>query len=122
MKGVEVKVCALTMVDPVTNLVKIVQVESTKTAPTAQAFCNTWLSQCPLPEKVLSDNGPEFSGSEWEFMLNDWSIKHACILSLLELEKQVATRGHTSHLVAPIKTRTGVLNLVNVQLTQAVKR
>ena len=73
-QGVAAKFQAMTIIDPVTNLVKIMQVTSTKSAKNACTFQNTWLSQCPKLDKVATDNGPEFSGNEWEFMLMDWGI------------------------------------------------
>ena len=53
----KVVVRALTMIDPVTNLVEIAQVKSTKCDETTRAFVDTWLSRYPLPEKVLTDGG-----------------------------------------------------------------
>jgi len=71
----EIAVRALTMIDPVTNLVEIVRVHSTRSEENKRAFENTWLSRYPLPEVVVSDNGPEFVGHEWAFGMTDWGIK-----------------------------------------------
>ena len=73
-QGVAAKFWGMTIIDPVTNLVEIVRVTSTKSAKNARTFKNTWLAWCPKPEKVVTDNGPEFNGNEWEFMLMDWGI------------------------------------------------
>jgi len=70
-----VKVRALTMIDPVTNLVEIDRIYSTKSEEVTDSFVNTWLSRYPLPETVVSDNGPEFRGADWEFNAMDWGIK-----------------------------------------------
>jgi transposase InsO family protein len=75
----EVKVLALTMIDPVTNLVEIARVRSTKAAESSAAFESTWLARYPLPHKVLSDSGPEFAGHEWEFMLMNYGLRRARI-------------------------------------------
>ena len=48
------KVRAMTMVDPVNNLVKIVPICSMKSAENTKAFVNTWLSRYPLHERVVS--------------------------------------------------------------------
>ena len=69
------------IIDPVTNLVKIPRVTSTKSTENARTFKNTWLSQHPKPDKVVMDNGPEFSGKEWEFMLMDWRMSKERISS-----------------------------------------
>ena len=79
VKGLKVKVRALTMVDPVTNLVEIVRVRSTACDETARAFTDTWLSRCPLPERVLHDGGPEFVGHQWDFMSQAWGLARARI-------------------------------------------
>ena len=77
VKGLKVKVRALTMVDPVTNLVEIVRVRSTTCDETTRAFTDTWLSRYPLPERVLTDGGPEFVGHQWEFMSQAWGLARA---------------------------------------------
>jgi transposase InsO family protein len=69
------------MIDPVTNLVEIVRIENTKSDHVTRHFVNTWLSRYPLPEKVVSDNGSEFKGAEWEFNALDWGIKKVRISS-----------------------------------------
>ena len=79
--GLSVSVRALTMIDPVTNLVEIVRVHSTKTDETTRAFLNTWIARYPLPYKVITDGGPEFSGHEWDFMMMDWGLKRGRISS-----------------------------------------
>jgi transposase InsO family protein len=92
--GLEVKVRALTMMDPVTNLVEIVRVRSTKSAETTAAFLNTWVSRYPLAEKVVTDNGPEFIGHEWEFMLMDWDLKRTRILTRTPTSNSVIESSH----------------------------
>ena len=81
INGLKSQVRALTMIDPVTNLVEIVRIHSTKSAEVTAAFHNTWLSRYPLPERVVADNGPEFRGNDWEFMLMDWGIKNVHVNS-----------------------------------------
>ena len=81
VKGLKAKVHALTIIDPVTNLVEIVRIDSVKSKEVTTKFVNTWLSRYPKPERAVTDNGPEFVGHEWEFMLMDWGIKKANISS-----------------------------------------
>ena len=80
-QGVAAKFRAMTIIDPVTNLVEIVRVTSAKSTENARTFKNTWLAWYPKPEKVVTDNGPEFNGNEWEFMLMDWGIRKGRISS-----------------------------------------
>ena len=77
VKGIKkpIKLRALTMIDPVTNLVEIVRVGGTTSKENTSAFERTWLCRYPVPRKVVSDNGPEFSGAEWEFKLMDYGIE-----------------------------------------------
>ena len=72
---------AFTAIDPVTNLVEIVRIRSTESKESAAAFVDHWLCRYPLPHRVVTDNGTEFNGSAWEFMLMDWGIKRTRISS-----------------------------------------
>jgi len=88
------KIRAMTMIDPVTNLVEIVRVSSTKSDENARAFANTWLSRYPMPERVVSDGGPEFVGSEWEFMLMSRGIKRVRISAHTPTANSVIESSH----------------------------
>ena len=79
--GIKMKVRALTMIDPVTNLVEIAQISSTKSEEVTDVFTNTWLSRYPIPSRVVADNGPEFAGADWEFNAMDWGMKKVRISS-----------------------------------------
>ena len=57
----------------------LVRVESTRSEEVSRKFRNTWLARYPLPEKIISDNGPKFVSHEWEFMLADWGVRHGHI-------------------------------------------
>ena len=70
-QGVAAKFWAVTIIDPVTDLIEIARATSTKSAENARTFKNTWLARHPKPEKVVTNNGSEFNGNEWEFMLMD---------------------------------------------------
>ena len=75
-KNLSIDVRALTMIDPVTNLLEVVRLHK---APTAQevmrAFENTWLSRYPKPLRVISDRGPEFIGHEFPQKLLEAGIR-----------------------------------------------
>jgi hypothetical protein len=47
-----------------------------------------------LPEKVISDGGPEFVGHEWEYMLMDWGIKKGRISSHTPTANAVVESSH----------------------------
>ena len=84
------------VVDPVTNLVEIVCVYSTSAEEASQAFVNTWLSRYPLPEKVVTDGGPEFTGNEWEFMLQNWGLKRGRIMAHTPTANSIIKSSHRS--------------------------
>ena len=58
---------ALTMIDPITNLLEIVCLPQVapKAETVTQAFKNTWLSRYPKMMTVISDCGAEFIGHEF---------------------------------------------------------
>ena len=60
----------------------------------ARTFKNTWLARCLKLEKVVADNGPEFNGNEWKFMLTDWGIWKGRILSHTRTADAVVESSH----------------------------
>jgi Integrase zinc binding domain len=73
---VDITIQALTMIDPVTNLLEIAQLHPPYTALEAfRVFENTWLSRYPRPVRCLHDNGPEFRGHEFQFRCLDAGIE-----------------------------------------------
>ena len=62
---------ALTCIDPVTNLVEISRFPGPETSDTARAlFENHWLARYPRPLRIVHDNGPEFTGHDFQFPLD----------------------------------------------------
>jgi hypothetical protein len=65
---VDIVIQALTMINPVTNLLEIAQMNPPYTALEAfRVFESTWLSCYPRLVCCLHDNGPEFCGHEFQF-------------------------------------------------------
>ena len=61
----------LTCIDPVTNLLEIYHYPVNKTASeAARLFENHWLSCYPRPSCCVHDNGTEFVGHDFQFMLS----------------------------------------------------
>ena len=65
MNNTDVTFKALTIIDPATNLIEIIQIRDKKSRTVTQAFANCWLARYPWPMRVIHDNGGEFIG--WEF-------------------------------------------------------
>ena len=66
---------AMTMIDVCTNLVEIKRTLTTTSAEGAAAVENTWLARYPRPEKIVTDQGPEFQ-SEFTEMCERNGVKH----------------------------------------------
>ena len=84
----------MTIVDPVSDLVEIARAMSAKRTKNARTFKNAWLSQHPKPDKVVTDNSPEFSGNKWEFMLRDWGIQKRRVSSHTPTADEVVKSSH----------------------------
>ena len=66
---------ALTIVDPVTNLTELVRIENKEAGHVARKFAQTWLSRYPWPQRCVHDNGGEFTGWEFQKLLEQCNIK-----------------------------------------------
>ncbi len=64
-----VEVFALTCIDTTTNLVKVAQIFEKSSYHDATLFEHTWLSQYPKPMQVIHDNGGEFTGFAFQYLL-----------------------------------------------------
>ena len=71
----EVLFKALTPIEPVTNLLKIIWINDKLSAHVAQQFSNCWLSRYPWPTRVIHDNGGEFIGREFQNLLRQLGIQ-----------------------------------------------
>ena len=60
---------ALTIIDPVTNLIEIVRINNKTSENIAQQLSNVWLSRYPWPSRCIHDNGGEFIGHEFQNLL-----------------------------------------------------
>jgi hypothetical protein len=68
---------ALTVIDTVSNLVELVRIDEKKLAQVARKYAQVWLSRYPWPECYVHDNGGEFVGPEFQFLLQGCRIKDA---------------------------------------------
>lgn len=70
VSGQKVTFSALTIIDTVTNLTEIVRLENRTSAQAALRFTNTWLASYPKPVSCIYDQGTEFIGHDFQFMLD----------------------------------------------------
>ena len=90
----EVTMNALTVIDPVTNLVEIISIESKTAAHVAQKFENVWISRYPKPMRVVFDQGGEFVGAEFQLMLVKHAIKDVPLTSKNPQSNAICERMH----------------------------
>ena len=66
---------ALTIIDTISNLVELVRIDDKTSAHIAKKYAQVWLSRYPWPERCVHDNGGEFIGPEFQFLLQGCRIK-----------------------------------------------
>eukprot|EP00957_Ditylum_brightwellii_P184548 14055540-Ditylum_brightwellii.AAC.1 len=66
IKGKEIEFNALTSIDLVSNLAKIIRIDNKTSEHVAQRFENSWLARYPRPVKCIHDNGGEFIGGAFQ--------------------------------------------------------
>ncbi|GFH49197.1 hypothetical protein CTEN210_05673 [Chaetoceros tenuissimus] len=98
IQGVDVEFRALTIVDNDTNLLKAVLIENTRAQHIADLFENTWLSRYPRPVKCIHDKGTEFTGSEFQQMLQRFHIRPSQITTKNPQGNSICERIHQTML------------------------
>ncbi len=71
------EVNALTVIDMVSNLVELVRIDEKNSARVARKYAQVWLSRYSWPERCVHNNGGEFVGPEFQFLLQGCKIKDA---------------------------------------------
>ena len=66
---------ALTCIDTASNLVELTRIDNKTSDHIRNKFTQTWLSRYPRPMRCVHDKGGEFIGSEFQWLLNMFSIK-----------------------------------------------
>ena len=69
---------ALTVIDTVTNLVELIRVDDKFSDTIARKYAQCWLSRYPWPQRCVHDPGGEFTGPEFQTLLENCHIKDAC--------------------------------------------
>ena len=80
VNGQELKFDALTMIEPVTNLLEVVRLQGPKNgANTKRLFVNHWLARYPWPIRIVHDGGPKFENHKFQFNLDYAGISKVLI-------------------------------------------
>ena len=82
----------LTIIGPVTKLTELVRLDNKTAEHVVRKFAFTWLSRCPWPERYVHDNEGEFTGWEFQRLLEKCKINNTPTTSRNHTAK--ATREH----------------------------
>jgi hypothetical protein len=69
---------ALTAMDIVTNLIKLIRVDDKESKTVARKFAQYWLTRYPWPRHCVHDPGTEFAGLEFQTLLQNCHIRDVC--------------------------------------------
>jgi len=69
------KIHALTSIDKATGWPEFIAIQNKTSHHIALLFNSEWLCRYPRPARVVFDNGTEFTGSEFQELLNSYGIK-----------------------------------------------
>ena len=94
--GKVVELFALTCIDRASGYPAAKIISRKTSAEVAEAFESCWLSLFPKPEVCGSDNGGEFIGPEFQQLLFDWAITHACTTARNPAGNGIVERMHLS--------------------------
>ncbi len=84
----------LTAIDTVTNLVEIVQIYSKDSDHIARKFAQCWLTRYPWPQRCIHDPGGEFTGPEFQTLLQNCHIRDVCTTAKNPQSNGVCKRMH----------------------------
>ncbi len=85
---------ALTAIDTVINLVEIVRIDSKDSDHIARKFAQCWLTRYPWPQRCIHDPGGEFTGPEFQTLLQDCQIGDVCSTAKTPQSNAVCKRMH----------------------------
>ena len=73
--GKEMVLNAMTMCDPATGWFEIVEVDNKKSLTAAKLLDRVWFCRYPRPKQCIHDNGNEFTGLEFQELLDSYGVK-----------------------------------------------
>jgi hypothetical protein len=85
---------ALTAIDNVTNLVKLVRIERKNLNHITQKFMQFWLTRYLWPQRCIHDPGREFTGPEFKTLLQSCHIRDVCTMAKNPQSNAVCERMH----------------------------
>ncbi len=85
---------ALTVTDTVTNLVELIRIDDKRSNTVARKFAQCWLMRYPWPQRCVHDPGKEFTGSEFQTLLQNCHIRDVCTTATNPQSYAVCERMH----------------------------
>ncbi|OWZ22105.1 Pol Polyprotein [Phytophthora megakarya] len=84
----------VTMVDQATRWLEVAVQPNKEALATTETFDREWLCSYPRPRKVIHDQGPEFTGGEFQELLRSYGIKAKPITSNNPQANAICERDH----------------------------
>ncbi|POM79703.1 Pol protein [Phytophthora palmivora] len=97
----------ITMIDQATRWLEVGIQSDKESLTTAESFDREWLCRYPRPRKVVYDQGPEFTGNEFQELLRSYGIKSKPITSKNPQANAICERIH-SEILNVIRCYEGV--------------
>ncbi len=94
VRGRPYKFEALTVIDTVTNLVKLVRIEKKNSDHIMQKLVQCWLMRYPWPQRCIHDPGREFTEPEFQKLLQNCHIRDVCTTAKNPQSNAVCKRMH----------------------------
>ena len=85
---------ALTCIDTASNLVELIRIDNKTASHIRSKFIQSWLSRYPRPMRCVHDQGGEFIGSEFQWLLNMFSVKDVSSTSKNPQSNSICERMH----------------------------
>jgi len=94
VRGNPYEFSALTAIDTVTNLVELVRIDDKTSDNVARKYAQCWLARYPWPQRCIHDPGEEFTGIEFQKLLEKCHIKDACTSEKKTQSNAICERMH----------------------------
>jgi hypothetical protein len=94
VRGNLYKFKALRVIDTVTNLVKLIRIDDKRSNTVVRKFAQCWLTHCLWPQRCVHDSGTEFTGPEFQMLLQNCHIRDVCTNAKNPQSNAVCERMH----------------------------
>jgi len=85
---------ALAAIDTVTNLVELVRIDDKTSDNVTRKYAQCWLARYPWSQRCIHDPGGEFTGIEFQTLLEKCHIKNACTSAKKMQSNAICKRMH----------------------------